>query len=37
MVLWIKNTIKSEYAEAENEPDYWCFLKAKFDFIDLDI
>lgn len=33
MLFWIKNTIKNEYAEAENEPDYRCFLKAKFDFV----
>lgn len=33
MLLWIKNTIKSEYAEAENEPDYRSFLKAKFNFL----
>lgn len=33
MLSWIEETIKNEYAEAENEPDYRCFLKAKFDFI----
>lgn len=33
MLSWIENTIKNEYAEAKNEPDYRCFLKAKFDFI----
>lgn len=33
MLAWIENTIKNEYAEAKNEPDYRCFLKAKFDFI----
>lgn len=33
MLAWIENTIKNEYAEAENEPDYRCFLKAKFDFV----
>ena len=33
MLAWLENTIKNEYAEAKNEPDYRCFLKAKFDFI----
>lgn len=33
MLSWIEETIKNEYAEAENEPDYRCFLKAKFDYI----
>ena len=33
MLAWIENTIKNEYEEAENEPDYRCFLKAKFDFL----
>ena len=33
MLAWIENTIKNEYVEAENEPDYRCFLKDKFDFI----
>ena len=34
MLTWIKNTIKNEYAEAESEPDYKHFLKAKFSFLD---
>lgn len=29
MLSWIENIITKEYAEAENEPDYRCFLKAK--------
>ncbi len=33
MLLWIENTIKNEYDQAENEPDYRYFLKAKFDFL----
>lgn len=33
MLSWIENTIKNEYANAENQPDYRYFLKAKFDFI----
>lgn len=33
MLSWIENTIKNEYANSENEPDYRYFLKAKFDFI----
>ena len=33
MLSWIENTIKNEYANAENKPDYRYFLKAKFDFI----
>lgn len=33
MLTWIENLIRNEYAEAENEPDYRCFLKAKFCFI----
>ena len=36
MLAWIKNTIKSEYAQAENEPDYRYFLKAKFPFLSTD-
>ncbi len=35
MLNWIENTIKNEYAQAENEPDYRWFLKAKFNFLDL--
>lgn len=35
MLNWIKDTIKNEYAQAENEPDYRWFLKAKFNFLDL--
>lgn len=37
MLLWIENTIKNEYDQAENEPDYRYFLKAKFDFLKKDI
>ena len=33
MLSWIENTIKNEYANAENEPDYRFFLEEKFDFI----
>ncbi len=33
MLEWIENTIKNEYAAAENEPDYRHFLKAKFSFL----
>ena len=33
MLDWIENTIKNEYAQAENEPDYNYFLKAKFNFL----
>ncbi|MBQ8209709.1 MAG: hypothetical protein IJZ35_03905 [Clostridia bacterium] len=33
MLSWIKKTIINEYAEAENEPDYRYFLKAKFEFL----
>lgn len=33
MLAWIENTIKNEYKEAENEPDYRHFLKAKFNFL----
>ncbi|MBQ8228372.1 MAG: hypothetical protein IJZ88_05100 [Clostridia bacterium] len=36
MLAWIENTIKSEYAQAENEPDYRYFLKAKFPFLSAD-
>ncbi len=36
MLAWIENTIKSEYAQAENEPDYKYFLKAKFSFLSAD-
>ena len=34
MLAWIENTIQREYAEAENEPDYKYFLKAKFKFLE---
>ena len=34
MLAWIENTIKNEYANAENEPDYKHFLKAKFLFLE---
>lgn len=33
MHSWIKTTIINEYKEAENEPDYRYFLKAKFGFL----
>lgn len=33
MLDWIENSIKSEYAKAKNEPDYRCFLYAKFRFL----
>lgn len=33
MLSWIENTIRNEYNEAENEPDYRYFLKAKFSFL----
>lgn len=33
MLSWIENTIRNEYANEENEPDYRHFLKAKFDFL----
>ena len=33
MLSWIEKTIKNEYFEAENEPDYKYFLKAKFSFL----
>lgn len=33
MLDWIENTIKNEYAQTENEPDYKYFLKAKFNFL----
>lgn len=36
MLKWIENTIKNEYAQAENEPDYRYFLKEKFDFLHSD-
>lgn len=32
MLVWIEKTIKSEYENSENEPDYRYFLKAKFSF-----
>lgn len=34
MLNWIENTIKNEYKNAEYEPDYRYFLKAKFDFLE---
>lgn len=33
MLAWIENTIRNEYEEAQNEPDYRYFLKAKFSFL----
>ena len=33
MLDWIKTTIKKEYTDSENEPDYRYFLKAKFSFL----
>lgn len=33
MLRWIEKTIRNEYSEAENEPDYRHFLKAKFSFL----
>jgi len=30
---WIERTMKSEYQNAENHPEYREFLKAKFDFL----
>lgn len=33
MLDWIETTIKKEYTEATNEPDYRYFLKAKFSFL----
>lgn len=33
MLSWIEKTIRDEYSEAENEPDYRHFLKAKFSFL----
>lgn len=35
MLSWIEKTIKTEYENAENEPDYRHFLKAKFKFSDI--
>ncbi len=34
MLSWIENTIKTEYSNVENEPDYKHFLKAKFLFLE---
>lgn len=34
MLRWIENTIKNEYLQAGNEPDYRYFLEAKFSFLD---
>lgn len=36
MLSWIEKTIKNEYKDAENEPDYRYFLKAKFSFLNSD-
>lgn len=36
MLDWIENTIKNEYIQAENEPDYKYFLNSKFNFLDFD-
>lgn len=33
MLSWIESTIKNEYMEATEEPDYRYFLKAKFCFL----
>lgn len=33
MLEWIGKTIRNEYENAENEPDYRHFLKAKFNFL----
>lgn len=33
MLRWIEKTIRNEYSEAENEPDYRHFFKAKFSFL----
>jgi len=33
MLSWIESTIKNEYKEAAEEPDYRYFLKAKFSFL----
>ena len=33
---WIEKTIRDEYAQAENEPDYRHFLQAKFPFVTAD-
>lgn len=34
MLAWIENTIKREYAEAEEKSDYRYFLKSKFKFLE---
>lgn len=33
MLHWIEKTIKKEYENAVNEPDYRYFLEAKFQFL----
>jgi len=33
MLTWIEDTIRNEYATAENKPDYKYFLKSKFEFL----
>ncbi len=35
MLSWIEKTIKEEYENAESEPDYRHFLKAKFKFLEI--
>ena len=37
MLSWVENTIKNEYKDAKNEPDYRCFLEAKFSFLNIDL
>lgn len=36
MLTWIEETIKNEYIQAAEKPDYKCFLKAKFPFLTAD-
>lgn len=36
MLIWIEDTIRNEYVQAVNEPDYRYFLKAKFSFLNTD-
>lgn len=37
ILSWIENTIKNEYKEAKNKPDYRYFLEAKFSFLNFDL
>ena len=37
MLSWIETTIKNEYKEAKNAPDYRYFLKAKFRFLNIEV